>query len=167
MMRMERRKAATAMPSPPHLNPRWPNTAPWKALPRYGLTQCGLLTPCGHRNLDQGFVLSGNKLLPEPILTEICVAIWCHKASMSWIIYMLYHIYLLLPSILEHESAKVINSSDAVDGIFRLWESIPCLLMPWLLKSPEHQQVWYCRTDSIHALLFRSQFCLLLSSQIV
>ena len=22
--------------------------------------------------------------------------------------------------------------------------SIPCLLMPWLLKSPGHQQAWYC-----------------------
>ena len=29
--------------------------------------------------------------------------------------------------------------------------SIPCLLMPWLLKSPEHQQTryWLCRTDNI------------------
>ena len=29
-----------------------------------------------------------------------------------------------------------------------------CLLMPWLLKSPEHQQAWYmywlCRTDNMH-----------------
>ena len=35
------------------------------------------------------------------------------------------------------------NSSDAGDGIFRLWVSLPCLLMPWLLKSPGHQQKWY------------------------
>ena len=30
------------------------------------------------------------------------------------------------------------------------WGSISCLLMPWLLKSPEHQQAWYwlCRTDN-------------------
>ena len=45
----------------------------------------------------------------------------------------------------------LINSSDAGDGIIRLWWSIPCLLMHWLLKSPVHQQAWYwlCRTDNI------------------
>ena len=36
-----------------------------------------------------------------------------------------------------------VNSSDARDGIFWLIWSIPCLLIPWLLKSPEHQQAWY------------------------
>ena len=45
-------------------------------------------------------------------------------------------------------------SSDAGDGIriFRLWGSIPCLLMPWLLQSPEHQRAWYwlCRTDNMY-----------------
>ena len=35
------------------------------------------------------------------------------------------------------------NSSDAIDGIFRLWGSIPCLLLPWPFKSPGHQQKWY------------------------
>ena len=35
------------------------------------------------------------------------------------------------------------NPSDAGDGIIRLWGSVPYLLMPWLLKSPEHQQAWY------------------------
>ena len=43
-----------------------------------------------------------------------------------------------LASILFH-----INSSDARDGIFQLIWSIPCLLMPWLFKSPAHQQTWY------------------------
>ena len=45
-----------------------------------------------------------------------------------------------------------INSSDAGDGILWLWGPIPCLLMPWLLKSPEHQQAWYWlyRTDNMH-----------------
>ena len=44
-----------------------------------------------------------------------------------------------------------INSSDAGDGILRPWGSLPCLLMLWLLKSPEHQQVWYwlCQTTCI------------------
>ena len=43
-------------------------------------------------------------------------------------------------------------SSDAGDEIFWLWESIPCLLMPWLLKSPEHQHAWHwlCRTDNMY-----------------
>ena len=37
----------------------------------------------------------------------------------------------------------------AGDGIFWLWESIPCLLMTWILTSPEHQQTWYslCETN--------------------
>ena len=44
------------------------------------------------------------------------------------------------------------NSSDTGDRIVRLWGSIPCLLMPWLLKSLEHHQAWYwlCRTDNIY-----------------
>ena len=44
-----------------------------------------------------------------------------------------------------------IDSSDAGDGIFRLWGSIPCLLMHWLQKSPVHQQAWYwpCRTNNM------------------
>ena len=44
------------------------------------------------------------------------------------------------------------NSADARDGIFQLRGSIPCLLMHWLLKSPEHQQPWYwlCRTDNVY-----------------
>ena len=49
--------------------------------------------------------------------------------------------------ILQH-----INSSDAEDGIFQHWGSIPCLLMHWLLKSSVYQQAWYwlCRTDNMY-----------------
>ena len=36
-------------------------------------------------------------------------------------------------------------TSDAGDGIIQRCGSIPFLLMPWLLKSPEHQQTWYCQ----------------------
>ena len=45
-----------------------------------------------------------------------------------------------------------LNSFDAGDRLFQLWGSIPCLLMHWLLKSPEHQQAWYwlCRTDNMY-----------------
>ena len=44
---------------------------------------------------------------------------------------------------------QCVNSSEARDGIFQLIWWIPCLLMPWPLKSPEHQQTWYwlCGTD--------------------
>ena len=34
---------------------------------------------------------------------------------------------------------------NAEERIFRLIWSIPCLLMPWLLKSAGHQQEWYCQ----------------------
>ena len=34
--------------------------------------------------LGNGLVLSGNKPLPEPMSTEIYVAIWGHLATMSW-----------------------------------------------------------------------------------
>ena len=37
----------------------------------------------------------------------------------------------------------IVNSSGARDGIFRLILSIPCLLIPWLLKSSGHQHDWY------------------------
>ena len=37
----------------------------------------------------------------------------------------------------------VFNSSDAGDRMLWLCGSVPCLLMPWLFKSPGHQQVWY------------------------
>ena len=33
--------------------------------------------------------------------------------------------------------------SFARDGIFQLIWSILCVLVPWLLKSPGHQQVWH------------------------
>ena len=58
---------------------------------------------------------------------------------------------LILPEYFNF-SSRWINSSDAGEEIFWLWGSIPCLLMPWLLKSPEHQQAWYwpCRTDNMH-----------------
>ena len=45
-----------------------------------------------------------------------------------------------------------LNSSDAGDGTFWLCGSIPCLMMPWLLKSPKHQQAlyWLCRRDNMY-----------------
>ena len=30
-----------------------------------------------------GLVPSGNKALPVPMLTQICLTTWCHKASVS------------------------------------------------------------------------------------
>ena len=40
---------------------------------------------------------------------------------------------------------NVIDATSTGDGIFRLWKSIPCLLMHWLLNSPERQQVCCCQ----------------------
>ena len=62
---------------------------------------------------------------------------------------------------------QLLTLSDAGDGVFCLWGSTPCLLMLWLLKSPQHQQAWYwlCRTYKIYSL-FQSQFHLHGSSQI-
>ena len=47
---------------------------------------------------------------------------------------------------------STVESYDAGDEIFRLWESIPCLLMFWLLTSAEHQQAWrwLCRTNNLY-----------------
>ena len=45
----------------------------------------------------------------------------------------------------SYNSNMLLNSSDAGDEIIQLWESITCLLMPCILKSSEHQQVWYCQ----------------------
>ena len=39
-------------------------------------------------------VPSGNKPLPEPMLTQIYVAIWCHSATMWWIVLRKIQIYL-------------------------------------------------------------------------
>ena len=47
---------------------------------------------------------------------------------------------------LSKTQAWVRNSTPtpyAGDRIFPLWGSIPCLLMPWLIKSPGYQQAWY------------------------
>ena len=38
---------------------------------------------------------------------------------------------------------EFLHSSDAGEGILWLSGLIPCLLMLWLLKSPQHQQAWY------------------------
>ena len=65
-----------------------------------------------------------------------------------------------------------LNSSDNWGAIFQLWGTIPCLLMLWLLKSPEHQQTWYwlCRTDSMYCCsmvnLWNKSGCLELLSDV-
>ena len=45
------------------------------------------------------------------------------------------------------------NTCDAENRIFRLPGSIPYLLMPWVLKSPEHQPAWSFFSRQ-HVLLF-------------
>ena len=50
------------------------------------------------------------------------------------------------------------NTLDSRDVILRLWRSMSCLLMLWLLKSPVHQQAWHwqCRTDTECVSMFKS-----------
>ena len=45
-----------------------------------------------------------------------------------------------------------IDSSDPREGRVRLRGWIACLLMPWLLNSPEQHQWWHClyRMDNMH-----------------
>ena len=51
----------------------------------------------------------------------------------------------------------LINSCDAGDGIYRVWMSIPCLLMPWLLKSPRASAgMVLAAQDRQHVSLFQS-----------
>ena len=60
-----------------------------------------------------------------------------------------------------------VNSCDARDEIDRFGGQYhPCLLMHWLLKSPEHQQAWYwlCRTDIIYCC-FRVNFTYLVQAK--
>ena len=53
-------------------------------------------------------------------------------------------------------SQYVHNSSCRKRNIPALGGSMPCLLIPWLLKSPEHQQAWYWlyRTDNMYCCSF-------------
>ena len=112
-----------------------------------------------------GLVPSGNKSLLEPTLTQTYVAIWHHWATLiteAWTkcppfcsITFYCHLFNENHCVMNQISPKFVsrgptgnksasvNSSDARDGIFRLWRSIPCLLIHWLLKSPVHQQAWH------------------------
>ena len=65
---------------------------------------------------------------------------WCVGIQYEWTI--------LLNFFLRNKNISI-KSSDAGDRIFWILGSIPCLLMPWFVKSPEHQQAWnwLCRTD--------------------
>ena len=85
---------------------------------------------------------TGNKQLPAPMLNQIFDAIWCHLASLWCYKKHIKH---------KYTEVKTVNSSDAEDVIFQPYGSMPCLLMPWLLKSSEHQLAcyWLCRTDDM------------------
>ena len=72
---------------------------------------------------------------------------WSEKEGSALYTWTIYQVVLLLMPIFQPISLfdmsrfaptihTNVNSSDAGDRIFRLWGSIPCLLMPWLLKSP-------------------------------
>ena len=48
-----------------------------------------------------GLVLSGNKPLPEPMLTQISVVIWCHWARIEWV-----HSSSQINSLVQHYSVN-------------------------------------------------------------
>ena len=75
----------------------------------------------------------------------------CHQKHMI-ILHFTKIIHTITKNYFECVPQKLINSSDVRDGIFQFWGLIPCLLLLWLLKSPEHQQAWYwlCRTDNMY-----------------
>ena len=95
----------------------------------------------------------------QPVLCKPCELLQLHPyiqhtstcqvtlniSGISWISRVAWQIWfqrdVTWNMIMHH--LHLINSLDAGDGTFQLWVSIPCLLMPWLLKSPEHQQTWY------------------------
>ena len=61
--------------------------------------------------------------------------------------------YKIFAKLIKFNNIKwVPNIVNAGNEIFRLWGSIPFLLMPWLLKSPVHQQAWYwlCRAINMY-----------------
>ena len=68
--------------------------------------------------------------------------LWPHSKMMQYAQIMLYSTCIWVPSRLKLLPTLLIFN-DAWDGIFQLWETIPCPLTPWLLKLPEHQQEWY------------------------
>ena len=79
--------------------------------------------------------------------------------SESMIVRLPTHLCVTRPQF-YHKNRKIhFNSSDAGDRIVRLRGSIQCLLMSWLLKSPEHQQAqyWLCKTDNKYCC-FRVNF---------
>ena len=120
-----------------------------------------------------------DKPLPKPMLIKITDATWHQGFSQKFIKFLRFGLLFdryfrainhkilglnlfgwLKPCMatLGHKWQLVdTNSSNAGDRIFWFWGSIPCLLMPWRLKSPGHQQAWYwlCRTNNM-LMLFQS-----------
>ena len=81
------------------------------------------------RPMASGLGLPAVCTIPRPMASELGLPV-CSCPDALW---------------LQKGSKISLNYSDGGGGIFRLLGSIPCLLMPWLLKSPGHQQAWYCQ----------------------
>ena len=58
-----------------------------------------------------------------------------------WLDIFLFGKYCLIAAIMSIETILTLLMLETEYTGFR--GSVPCLLMPWLLKSPEHQQAWY------------------------
>ena len=76
------------------------------------------------------------------LLTHICVTRpqWVKRKNRRHHWMNLHNIVLCFIRILNYDNliSSKANSSDAREGIFWLIQSISCLVMPWLLKSPRH-----------------------------
>ena len=80
-------------------------------------------------------------------LGDLDAGIWIRQQFITWA-----NVDLDLCHHVASLGQKNISPCILKELIFGLWGSIPCMLMPWLLKLPEHQQVWYwlCSTDNIY-----------------
>ena len=78
-----------------------------------------------------------NFLCLESLTSMHWIALYCHFRTFT---------------ILSVPNSNDINSSDAGDGMFRVWRSMQCLLIHRLLKSPVHQQAcyWLCGVDNMY-----------------
>ena len=94
------------------------------------------------QNISLQFI---SKVRINNIPAMVQIMVWCQPGDKSlsetMMVSLLTHICVTQPQSVKNKI--LFNSSDARDGIFRLWRSIPCLLMHWLLKSPVHQQAWH------------------------
>ena len=128
-----------------YVNSLWPSDAIWWQRSGSTVAQVIAFLPDGTKPLPQLVHLSVrssdihlraiSEEIPQPSITEFSLKIKNYLSEISF----------------KSPRWQWVNSSDAGDKILQLWGSVSCLLLFWLLKSPEHQQAryWLCRTDNL------------------